>query len=166
MTFQIPNHDDAANEDQSAPDAQDFAVLAAGIGRTGVVSGCAVTAQGTPDMTCAVAAGVITTSGGTPVAVSAGNVTITSAHATLPRFDLVVANASGTKSVLAGTPAASPDTEFPDIGAYIVLAAVYVGAAVTTIVAGSIVDKRVIVLPLSAAGESESNVIAARVFGG
>ena len=106
----------------------------------GVLLGCAVTAQGSPDMTVAVAAGEINVAG-VWAAVTAGNVTITAADATNPRLDLVVVNASGTKSATAGTPAASP--VFPAVPASsLVLATVSVPANDTTIGASQITDTR------------------------
>ncbi len=149
MGFTIPNEDDVAYEAQAKLDAGDFAILVAGIARTGVVSGCAVTAQGTPNMTVAVAAGEAAV-GGVSVTVAAGNVTITPADASDPRFDLVVVNAAGVKSAVAGTPRtvgvglAGP--EYPAIPANsVVLATVYVPAAAVAITSGLITDKRVTV---------------------
>ena len=54
--FRIPNKTTDALQDLAEPDVVDFHILAGGYDRTGVVTGCAVTAQGTPDMTVAVAA--------------------------------------------------------------------------------------------------------------
>lgn len=139
--FTIPNEADAAFAAQAAPDKVDVDILVAGHEGTGVVSGCAVTAQGTPDMTLAVAAGTVSVAGVT-AAVTAGNVTITTAHATNPRFDLVVVSSAGVKSVTAGLAAASP--VFPAIPANsVVLAAVYVPANDTAIGPTQITDKRV-----------------------
>lgn len=141
MPFAIPNEADAAFAAQAAPDARDIDILVAGYAGTGVIDGCAVTAQATPDMTLAVAAGTVAVLG-TTAAVTAGNVTITTAHATNPRFDLVVVSSAGTKSVTAGTAAAAP--VFPAIPASsVVLAAVYVPANDTAIGSTQIVDKRV-----------------------
>lgn len=141
--FTIPNVADAFAPAQAQVDKVDLDVIVAGIKGTGVVSGCAVTAQGSPDMTVAVAAGTVRV-GQTVIDVTAGNATITTAHATNPRFDLVVVNNSGTKSVTAGTAAASP--VYPAIPANsVVLAVVYVPANDTTIASTQIVDKRVLV---------------------
>lgn len=141
----IPNEADAAFADQAEPDSGDFDVLRDGSKASGVVSGCAVTAQGSPDMTVAVAAGVIAVAGA-KVNVGAGNVTITTAHGTNPRIDLVVVSSAGAKSVTAGTAAAQP--VFPAIPANsVVLASVYVPATDTTIAANQVTDKRVFVIP-------------------
>jgi hypothetical protein len=59
MAFRIPNYGDAAYADQAEPDSVDFDILAAGHAIYGVKTGCAVSAQGTPDMTVAVAAGTV-----------------------------------------------------------------------------------------------------------
>lgn len=141
--FTIPNVADAFNPAQAQVDKVDLEIIVAGVKGTGVVTGGEVTAQGSPDMTVAVAAGTVRV-GQTVVDVTAGNATITTAHATNPRFDLVVVNNSGTKSVTAGTAAASP--VFPAIPANsVVLAAVYVPANDTAIASNQIVDKRVLV---------------------
>jgi microcystin-dependent protein len=140
MPFNIPNAADAEDQTQAQPDSRDFsAMIAAAFAGTGVVSGCAVTAQGTPNMTVAVAAGSVAVTG-TTVAVTGGNVTITTANATNPRFDLICVDNTGTKSAVAGTPAASP--VFPDPAGKVVLAAVRVPAAASAINAAKIVDKR------------------------
>lgn len=145
MAYTIPNEADAGYPDQAEPDSRDFSdIVAAGFNLTGVASGCAVTAQGSPDMTVAVASGVVYV-GGTKATVSSGNLTIDAADATNARFDLICAASNGTKSVVAGTPSSNP--VFPDPSGKAVLAAVYVPAAVTTISSARIVDKRVIVNP-------------------
>lgn len=142
MAFTIPNEADAGVADQAEPDSVDIDILVAGFGTSGVSSGCAVTAQGTPDMTVAVASGEILVAG-TPVTVASGNVTITAADGSNARFDLVVVNNSGTKSATAGTPSSNP--AFPSIPANsIVLATVYVPNSDTTIESNQITDKRVI----------------------
>ena len=119
-------------------------MLAVGFALTGVVAGCAVTAQASPNMTVAVASGTVIVSG-TEAAVSSGNVTITAADGSNPRFDLVCASSSGTKSAVAGTAAANP--VFPDPAGKVVLASVYVPAADTTINSNQITDKRVLIKP-------------------
>lgn len=147
MPFTIPNAPDAANADQAEPDSRDFRdILTPGFQLTGVVSGCAVSAQGTPDMTVAVAAGVVSVQSAW-VSVAAGNVTITTADVTNPRFDLVCVDSAGAKSAVAGTAAAN--AVFPDPVGKVVLAAVYVPANQTTIPNTLIVDKRVVIPPWS-----------------
>lgn len=106
-----------------------------------VLSGCAVTAQGSPNMTLAVAKGSVL-SGGVLLPVTAGNVTITAADSTKPRFDLVVVNSAGTKTVRAGT--ASPSPTPPTLsGGDVVIAFVYVPAAATAITTSLFFDSRV-----------------------
>lgn len=145
--FTIPNTADAAFPAQAGPDTVDIEVLIAGLSGVGVVTGCAVTAQGAPDGTVAVAAGTIAVAGDYPdVASSTVNVLTgagsTAAHATLPRFDLIVANSSGALSVVVGTAAADP--AFPPMPASsVLLAALYVPATDTDIDGNQITDKRV-----------------------
>jgi hypothetical protein len=145
MSYTIPNYADAGFADQAEPDAGDFRIISDGSGTTGVVSGCAVTAQGSPDMTVAVAAGVVAVDG-VRVAVAAGNVTITAADGTNPRFDLITVDSSGTKAAVAGTAAAN--AVYPTIPAsVVVIATVYVPASDTAINTNQITDKRVVVAP-------------------
>lgn len=83
-----------------------------------------------------------TVAGVTLTSVAAGNVAVTSAHATLARFDLVCINDAGVVSVTAGTPAAAPTyPSIPDTS--LVLAAVRVLPAAAAIYSGDIVDLRV-----------------------
>lgn len=143
MTFTIPNETDAAFSDQAEPDSRDFsAILAEAFDLNGVISGCAVTAQGTPDMTVAVASGTVIVDG-VLATVTSGNVTITAANGTNPRIDLVVVDSAGAKSAVAGTAASNP--VFPDPAGKVVLAAVYVPANDTTIASNQITDKRVVI---------------------
>jgi hypothetical protein len=149
--FTIPNLADAGYPAQAELDKVDLDIVTAGSAGNGVVStGCAVTAQGTPDMTVAVAAGTALFAHA-EVAISGGNVTITAADATYPRFDLVAATIGGTRVAVAGTAALHP--VFPAIPAdRVVLAAVYVPAGATTITTARIVDKRVRVTVQAQAG--------------
>jgi hypothetical protein len=154
MPFIIPNESAAGFTDQAEPDQRDFEILTAGlshgtgastygVGPTGVESGCTVTAQGSPDMTVAVAAGNIRI-GGRFVKVTAGNVTITAADGSNPRFDLIVVDTAGTKTAIAGT--AASNAVFPAITAgRVVLAAVYVPTSDTAINTNQITDKRVMI---------------------
>jgi hypothetical protein len=159
--FQIPNEATAAFPDQAEPDSVDVDVLVAAFGLSGVVTGCAVTAQGTPDNTVAVASGKVVVNATVVVTVASGNLTIAAGDAANPRFDLVVVNNAGVKSVVQGTAAANP--VFPAIPANsVVLAAIYVPANDTTIEAGQIVDKRTVlneVALFTETGMAEERVI-------
>lgn len=141
MAFTVPNVSAAGFADQAKLDSGDLEhILAPGVSLTGVQDGCAVTAQGTPDMTVAVAAGTVRR-GGRKVTVAGGNVTITAADGGDPRFDLITVDVSGTLAAVAGTPAGNP--ELPDPSGDVVLAAVYVPAADTAIESNQINDRRV-----------------------
>lgn len=144
--FTLPNQADAGWDDQAEPDKVDFDILAAGSATTGVISGCAVTAQGTPNMTVAVASGVIAFEGDI-ANVTGANVTIEAAHATLPRFDLILINKSGTlvnPTAGNGKGTAAAEPVFPAVPAdHLVAAVVYIPALDTAIGATQIVDKRV-----------------------
>ena len=142
MPFDIPDNDVATHADQSRWMSTDIDILVAGLAGVGVVSGCGVTAQGSPDMTVAIAAGTIRIASGGQVAVTSGNGTITAADATNPRIDLVSASDTGTKTVTAGTANATPKSPALPSG-HVALAMVYVPANDTTISSGQITDKRV-----------------------
>jgi hypothetical protein len=144
MSFAIPDNDVAGNANQSLWFSTDIAILAAGLAGTGVISGCAVTAQGSPDMTLAVSSGYIQATPGTvPVPVAAGNVSITAASATDPRIDLVTTSAAGVKTVTDGTAAVSPKPPALPSG-HVALAMVYVAANDAAINTGEITSKRVV----------------------
>lgn len=145
--FSIPNTADAGFTAQAEPDSRDIDIMVAGAAGHGVIQGCAVSAQGSPDMTVAVAVGTVQIDGWRARKVAAGNVNIGAADAANPRIDLVCADATGAKQVIAGAPASAP--VMPAITAgYVVLAAVYVPAADTTIAANQITDKRAVLSPL------------------
>lgn len=140
--FTIPNKGQSNNDVQSILFQDDIDILMAGInGLDCVLSGCAVTAQGSPNMTVAVAKGA-TLANGILRAIATGNVTIGAAHATLPRIDTVVADASGVKQCRAGTASATPQPPARTAND-VALAFIYVAAAVTSIGPTVITDKRV-----------------------
>jgi hypothetical protein len=144
--FTIPNAADAYNAGQASPDAGDFAILTAGFGWTGVVSGCQVTPTSpTPSMAVTVAAGVAVING-VPVAVAGGTVSVSASHASYDRYDLVVVDATGTVSVVAGAAALNP--VFPAIPANsAVLAALFVEHGSTAVYTNRITDKRLLLVP-------------------
>jgi len=143
MAFTIPNHADANSPFQAEPDSVDFDILAAGYSGSGVISGCAVTAQGSPNMTVAVASGIISVAG-VRVSVTGANATIGTADGTDPRFDMITVNSSGTIATTAGTAASVP--ELPSIPSVsIVIALIFVPASDTTIATAQITDKRIFI---------------------
>jgi hypothetical protein len=141
--FDIPDNDVAFNANQSIWMSTDIDILTAGLNGVGVVSGCGVTAQGSPDMTVAIAAGFVRVASFGTITVAAGNGTVTTADATNPRIDLVTVSDTGTKTVTAGTAAANPKAPALPSG-HVALAMVYVPANDTTIESDHITDKRVI----------------------
>lgn len=139
----VPDKGEGFNDIQSILFQEYLDALVAGIAGTEVVlAGCAVTAQGSPNMTLAVAKGAVLAQG-TLRAVTAGNVTIGAADATNPRIDLVVVDSSGVKQVRAGTAAAAPKPPARTAGD-VALAAVYVPANDTTIENDKITSMRVV----------------------
>ena len=111
----------------------------------GVVTGLAVSEKsGTPNMSVDVAAGEYIANGTHVTKGSTTNVAITAAHATNDRIDIIVADSSGTISVVDGT-AASPGTEKPpELPANkILFAVVFVEHSSSTVVNADITDKRI-----------------------
>jgi hypothetical protein len=106
------------------------------------LSGAAVTAQGSPNMTVAVAKGAVMSNGALR-AVTAGNVTIDDADSALSRLDLVVADSNGAKQVRKGTASATPQ-----IGGFqggdVPLALIYVPPGATSITTDKMMDVRVV----------------------
>jgi len=144
MAYTILNEADSFSPNQSELDSVDIDILVAGIGNNGARTGGLITAQGTPDMTVAVAAGSAVINGGLTTW-AAGNVTIATADGTNPRIDLIVVNNAepSVVSATAGTAAAQP--VLPSIPANsVVLATIYVEASDTTIETNKISDRRVL----------------------
>lgn len=140
MALRIPNKADASYARQAGGFSADIDTIAAALAGDGVLSGLGVQAQGTPDMTVAVAAGLVRI-GGYFAAEVGENVTIAAADGSNPRIDLVVIDWNGAVSRVAGTAAAYPVP--PAIPANSVqLAQVYVPAAATAITNAMLVDKR------------------------
>lgn len=113
------------------------AILAGCIGTERVLSGGAVTSNS--NMAPSVAKGSAL-SGGVLFGWAANTVTVTTAHATLPRIDLIVATTGGL-AVRAGTAASPPAPPTPTAGD-VLLAAVYVAAADTSIGSTEMQDMR------------------------
>jgi len=141
MGFYIPNAPDASVTDQSEPDSVDF--LALGNRKSGVISGCLVSAQSSPNQTVQVTVGEVLTEGVyKPVAVSS-NLSLGLGSASGPRFDLVVATSTGALAVRTGTASANP--VFPSLSTGdVLLAAVYrTSGTSSTITNTQIIDKRI-----------------------
>lgn len=142
MTFTIPDKGTAQNDLQSILFSGDLDIVTAGIDAVDcVLSGGAVTAQGSPNMTVAVAKAAVMTNGVLKAVAANASVTISAANATFPRLDLVVIDSTGAIQVRAGTAAANPKPPARTAND-VVLAIVYVPANDTTISSDQIVDKR------------------------
>ena len=143
MPFTLPDKGEGQNDIQSILFQEYLDILLAGInGVDCVLSGGACTAQGSPNMTVAVAKAA-TLSNKLLKATAAANATIGAADATNPRIDLVVINSSGAIATRAGTAAAAPKPPARTAND-VVLCAVYVPANDTTIATDQITDMRVI----------------------
>lgn len=142
--LRVPNKAAAAYARQAGGFADLVDQIAAALAGDGVLTGMGVAAQGSPDMTVAVAAGQ-TRIGGYPAAYAGGNVTIAAADSTNARFDLIVCDYNGTVSRVAGTASAYPVP--PDLPANsIQLAQVTVLAGATSIANDKIIDKRPLIV--------------------
>lgn len=144
MSHSIPNQAVASFLRQGAIYAADWDAMVAALAGDGVLAGLTCSAQGSPNMTVAVAAGQGRIGGYYPYVI-AQNASIAAAHSTLPRFDLISLDYNGTITVTQGTAAAAPIS--PNIPSNsISLAQVYVAAGATSISSAAITDKR-FVLP-------------------
>jgi hypothetical protein len=139
----LPNEASATYNDQAEPDTVDFEILLLGYQRTGVVSGCDISEDPTtPDMTVDVASGVVRLLGNAITVSQSLNNTITTAHGSYLRIDLITINSSGSVVVTAGTAAAEPIA--PAIpSSSVPLAFVFIPASDTAITDDQINDKRV-----------------------
>lgn len=140
MAFSIPDQGTADSDVMAILFKEYIEILQEGInGYNCVLSGFDFT--GGADMTPDIAKGAVLTNG-ILKAVAAGTVTIGTADATNPRLDLIVVNSSGALAVRAGTAAANPKPP-PRTSNDVVLYAVYVPAADTSIGSTQRVDLRV-----------------------
>lgn len=141
--FTIPDQGEGQNDIQSIFFQEDLNILMEGLaGLNCVLSGGAVTAQGSPNMTVAVAKAAVLSNGVLFAVAANASVSISAADATNPRIDYVVINSSGAIAVRTGTPAAAPKPPARTAND-VVLAQIYVPANDTTISSDQIFDRRV-----------------------
>lgn len=142
--FTIPNEADAFAPRQAGVYNTDIDILASALERTGVIKGylgaCAVTWSSL--LIFAIDAGDVYILGARK-SVLATTKTLGAAHATLPRFDLIVVDSAGVVQVRAGTAAALPVYPGLTLGD-VALAAIYVPATETTSAATRVTDKRML----------------------
>lgn len=142
MSFDIPDQGEGLSDIQSIlfQEDLDVAINDVPLGLY-VKSGLVVTAQGVPNMTVAVSAGVAYSTTRLPVAPMA-SLAIGAADATNPRLDMVVVTIAGVLAIRAGTPIAFTTTTTPKppiltLGD-VAIAQIYVPAATTTIATANI----------------------------
>jgi len=145
MGFTIPNAPDASVIDQSEPDSGDFKAL--GDRKTGVVSGCAVSANTVNDQNVVVTDGEVISNGVFYTLTGSGGSTQLSlglGTAGSARFDVVVINSSGALVARTGTAGSNPT--FPMLSdGDVFLAAVYRASGTTDVISNTrIIDKRVL----------------------
>jgi hypothetical protein len=155
MAFEIKNDpaatvNPALNTLQAQIDSRDLAIITAGDNNTGVISGCAVTANSL--LTVAVAAGTVMVQGASVAVAAVASLAVSVADVTNPRFTLIWVDSSGAVTANDGAANAAPD--YPTITAdangnlqRVVLAAIYVPALLSTILSTDITDKRMYINP-------------------
>lgn len=141
MGYTIPNAPDASVIDQSEPDSGDFVAL--GNRKSGVVSGCVVTANTVNDQTVLVSAGEVV-SNGTYYTITSTSLSMGTGTAGSARFDLVVVDSIGTIVKRQGTAGSNPT--FPALtDGDVLLAAVYRAAGTSDVISSTrIVDKAIL----------------------
>lgn len=145
MGFYIPNAPLASVLDQSEPDSGDFKAL--GDRKTGVISGCVVSANTVNDQNVLVSDGEVVSNGAYYSLTGSGGSTQLSlglGTAGSARFDAVVINSSGALVARTGTAGSNPT--FPTLSdGDVFLAAVYRAAGTTDVISSTrIVDKSVL----------------------
>jgi uncharacterized protein with putative carbohydrate binding module len=162
MPFKMLNEDEATYwDDMSEIDALDWEIFLRALKGTWVENGCLVSAQGTPDGTVAVSSGTYrvegvdrTCAGGNVSVLSGGanpnGSTASAAHATLPRYDLIIIDSNDQLGVVHGAttapvhPTYSVNPKYPSFsGNRVCLGVIAVIPASTTIPTGAIVNKDV-----------------------
>lgn len=140
MAWSLPDKGEGDSPLQSVVFQEYLDALVEGIsGKNCVLSGLAVT--GNANMAPSVAKGAVL-SNGTLFAVAGGTVTIGTADATNPRFDLIVVDSSGALQVRAGTAASSPKPPARTAND-VIIAVVFVPPTDTAISTSQITDLRV-----------------------
>lgn len=170
MTLTIPTLESSPTFDgQTVIDGTDIAALVAAESATGVLTGCGVTAQSSPNMTVQVAAGNVVINGVTVPVTAVSSLTI-GAASTYDRRDIVVVNSSGTVSITAGTPCATAAwsrtvNALPPVKPAIpsnstILAEIYVAASTTSIATTNIVDKTCILVIVNGINRTATATVA------
>lgn len=127
-----------------------------GVAGNGVISGLTQAEDSPAAMIVVVAAGTYVANGTLVTKATATDVTIEAADGSNPRKDIIIADSSGNITVVKGTAAAAvpsgqtgPNTSTPVPGNItankIILAEVWVGTGVTTILDANITDRRIII---------------------
>lgn len=129
-------------------------------GRNGVIAGCDVTAQGSPNMSVAVSSGTLKINGGS-YAINGRNVTVPTADTVFDRWDIIWGGIEDDVILTEGTPAEAPVPPSPPFGTLIVLAAIYVPALTTAITTDHILDTGIDVDPIL--GESQWTTLHAPI---
>ena len=138
MGFTLPNSASATYTDQAEPDAGDF--LALGDRRTGVISGGAVTAQVSANMTVVVASAVVIINDVRFVSAAAPNAPV-QPFLSSPRFDNVGIDNTGSVLIIQGIASNNPVLPVFDPATFCWLYTLYVHAG--TVQSADIIDKRI-----------------------
>lgn len=143
--------------DPTKPDAPNiYSYLNESTG-SGIITGLAVTAQTTPDMTVNVTAGTVHLPSGKRYSISSSTtITVSTASTAYPRIDIIYVSSAGAISYLTGTPASSPTAPVLPTGGEL-LAQIGVAVSQTTVASTNITDKRTI--KYSGIKQSVSNMV-------
>lgn len=107
----------------------------------GIVSGCAVSAQSTPNMSVAIASGSIQYSGAVVAVSAVASQAVTASDPLNPRIDMISITSAGVVTYTAGTAAPTPIPPSLPAGS-ILVSYISVSAGALTIVAANLTDRR------------------------
>lgn len=149
MAYDIPDQGEGLSDIQSIVFQEDLDVaISTPPHGTYVKSGGVVAAQGTPNMTVAVAANVVYSGGFRFPVTASASLAIAAADATNPRLDAVVVTSAGVLATRTGvaaaftsSPASVPKPAILTLGD-VMLAQIYVPAGATAIATANIKDRR------------------------
>lgn len=162
--FEIPDNDVAAFPIQSQLFFFDFEVIRRAHAGYRIISGCEVTAQGSPDLSVHVAAGVIRPGDSSRVAVVADDLVVDAADATDFRIDIISVSNTGVLTITTGSAQTLAACKPPTLPAnHIALALVYVPPTATIVDSDQIKDRRLFfakALEPSWGGQDDIEIVA------
>lgn len=146
MPLQIPNTPASPTPEQAAqgaPDSVDYSILGYADLGIGVITGCVVTAQSSPNATVQVSAGQVSVENAGYIVAAVSSLSIAANTSGNPRLDLVIYRVGTGIMVLQGTSGAAPYTSFttPTWTTDVTLAGIYVATGFSSITSAEIILK-------------------------